>query len=201
MIVSPAEFHLSFRVSDLEESTAFYTNFLGVEPKDRTPRFSTFIVPHLRLNLVLLTTPDGMRLARLVAQDFSANIRPGGFTVLRVNNSYHCLKFPSVCDCPLASSLHDHYIIRMQQFPGSPKSLEVRTEYFRNICRKDGFSFSQIPVPHRHAGRNHAFFQAFLTDAKFVLCMFLLGNVRPFDKNTRDGAIRLDDGLIDEVDE
>jgi len=54
MIVSPAEFHLSFRVSDLEESTAFYTHFLGVEPKDRTPRFSTFIVPHLRLNLVLL---------------------------------------------------------------------------------------------------------------------------------------------------
>ncbi|MDO8437979.1 MAG: VOC family protein [Nitrosomonadaceae bacterium] len=54
MIVSSAEFHLSFRVSDLEESTAFYINFLGVEPKDRTPRFSTFIVPHLRLNLVLL---------------------------------------------------------------------------------------------------------------------------------------------------
>lgn len=54
MIVLPAEFHLSFRVSDLEESTAFYTNFLGVKPKDRTPRFSTFIVPHLRLNLVLL---------------------------------------------------------------------------------------------------------------------------------------------------
>ena len=54
IIVSPAEFHLSFRVSDLEESTAFYINFLGVEPKDRAPRFSTFIVPHLRLNLVLL---------------------------------------------------------------------------------------------------------------------------------------------------
>jgi len=54
MIVSPAEFHLSFRVSNLEESTAFYTYFLDVEPKDRTPRFSTFIVPHLRLNLVLL---------------------------------------------------------------------------------------------------------------------------------------------------
>lgn len=54
MIVSPSEFHLSFRVSDLEESTAFYIAFLGVEPKDRMPRFSTFVVPHLRLNLVLL---------------------------------------------------------------------------------------------------------------------------------------------------
>jgi catechol-2,3-dioxygenase len=54
MIVSPTEFHLSFRVSNLEESTVFYTRFLGAEPKDRTPRFSTFVVPDLRLNLVLL---------------------------------------------------------------------------------------------------------------------------------------------------
>ena len=54
MTVSPTEFHLSFRVSDLAESTTFYANFLGVEPKDRTARFSTFLVPHLHLNLVLL---------------------------------------------------------------------------------------------------------------------------------------------------
>lgn len=54
MIVSPTQFHLSFRVLDLEESTVFYTRFLGVEPKDRTPRFSTFVVPALHLNLVLL---------------------------------------------------------------------------------------------------------------------------------------------------
>lgn len=59
MIVSPTEFHLSFRVSDLEKSTAFYTNFLDVDPKDRTSRFSTFIVPHLRLNLVLLINDSG----------------------------------------------------------------------------------------------------------------------------------------------
>lgn len=54
MIASPTEFHLSFRVSNLDESTAFYTRFLGVGPKDRTPRFSTFVLPDLRLNLVLL---------------------------------------------------------------------------------------------------------------------------------------------------
>ena len=59
MIVSPSEFHLSFRVSDLEASTAFYSAFLAVEPKDRTPRFSTFVVPHLRLNLVLLVNDSG----------------------------------------------------------------------------------------------------------------------------------------------
>lgn len=54
MIPSPAEFHLSIRVADLEASTAFYAAFLGVAPKDRTARFSTFIAPELRLNLVLL---------------------------------------------------------------------------------------------------------------------------------------------------
>lgn len=54
MIVSPTEFHLSFRVADLAESTAFYASFLGVEAKDKTARFSTFLVPHLHLNLVLL---------------------------------------------------------------------------------------------------------------------------------------------------
>ena len=51
VIVSPTEFHLSFRVADLQASTAFHTAFLGVEPKDRTARFSTFVVPHLALNL------------------------------------------------------------------------------------------------------------------------------------------------------
>ena len=59
MIASPTEFHLSFRVSDLELSTTFYSQFLGVEPKDRTPRYSTFVVPDLRLNLVLLVNDSG----------------------------------------------------------------------------------------------------------------------------------------------
>ena len=62
MIVSPTEFHLSIRVADLSESTAFYTAFLGVEPKDRTPRFSTFVAAHLNLNLVLLVNDSGKAL-------------------------------------------------------------------------------------------------------------------------------------------
>lgn len=59
MIVSPTEFHLSFRVADLAASTAFYAAFLNVEPKDHTARFSTFIVPALGLNLVLLVNDSG----------------------------------------------------------------------------------------------------------------------------------------------
>ncbi len=59
MIASAMEFHLSFRVADLDESTAFYARFLDAEPKDKTPRFSTFIVPALKLNLVLLINDSG----------------------------------------------------------------------------------------------------------------------------------------------
>lgn len=56
---SAHEFHLSLRVADLEHSTSFYTAFFGVEPKDHTARFSTFIVPHLHLNLVILVNDRG----------------------------------------------------------------------------------------------------------------------------------------------
>jgi catechol 2,3-dioxygenase-like lactoylglutathione lyase family enzyme len=59
MIISPHEFHLSIRVADLAVSTVFYTEFLGVEPKDKTPRFSTFVVLELHLNLVLLVNDSG----------------------------------------------------------------------------------------------------------------------------------------------
>lgn len=53
------EFHMSLRVADLARSTAFYTAFFGLPPKDRTARYSTFIVPHLHLNLVLLVNDRG----------------------------------------------------------------------------------------------------------------------------------------------
>ncbi|MEW6612824.1 MAG: VOC family protein [Pseudomonadota bacterium] len=59
LVPAAAEFHLSLRVVDLASSTAFYTAFLGVEPKDRTARYSTFIAPALRLNLVLLVNDRG----------------------------------------------------------------------------------------------------------------------------------------------
>lgn len=48
------EFHLSLRVADLAASTAFYTAFFNLPPKDATARYSTFVVPQLHLNLVLL---------------------------------------------------------------------------------------------------------------------------------------------------
>ncbi len=59
MIPDAQEFHLSFRVSNLAESTRFYEHFLGVAPKQSTARFSTFIVPHLCLNLVILVNDRG----------------------------------------------------------------------------------------------------------------------------------------------
>lgn len=53
------EFHLSLRVAVLAKSTAFYAAILGVDPKDATARYSTFIIPHLNLNLVLLINDRG----------------------------------------------------------------------------------------------------------------------------------------------
>ena len=57
-----AEFHLSLRVADLAESTIFYAALLGAQPQDTTARYSTFIVPHLHLNLVLLVNDSGQPL-------------------------------------------------------------------------------------------------------------------------------------------
>ena len=54
-----AEFHVSLRVTDLAVSTQFYTALLGAQPQDRTVRYSTFVVPHLKLNLVLLVNDKG----------------------------------------------------------------------------------------------------------------------------------------------
>lgn len=56
------EFHMSLRVADLAASTAFYTSLLGTAPKDSTSRYSTFTVPHLRLNLVLLVNDNAQPL-------------------------------------------------------------------------------------------------------------------------------------------
>lgn len=53
------EFHISIRVADLARSTEFYTHLFGVEPKDRKERFSTFLVPHLHLNFVILVNDWG----------------------------------------------------------------------------------------------------------------------------------------------
>ncbi len=62
MIPSIREFHLSLRVADLDTSTRFYEAFFGVCAKDRTARYSTFIVPDLALNFVLLVNDKGAAL-------------------------------------------------------------------------------------------------------------------------------------------
>jgi catechol 2,3-dioxygenase-like lactoylglutathione lyase family enzyme len=59
LIPTAREFHLSLRVADLDVSTAFYAAFFGAPPKERTARYTTFIVPHLALNFVLLVNDKG----------------------------------------------------------------------------------------------------------------------------------------------
>ncbi|MDD2878079.1 MAG: VOC family protein [Acidiphilium sp.] len=59
MIAGPREFHISIRVADLGASTAFYEALFGVLPKEMTSRYTTFIVPHLALNFVLLVNDKG----------------------------------------------------------------------------------------------------------------------------------------------
>jgi catechol 2,3-dioxygenase-like lactoylglutathione lyase family enzyme len=62
MIPSIEEFHISLRVADLAASSTFYAAFFGVPPKDSTSRYTTFVVPSLRLNFVLLVNDKGAAL-------------------------------------------------------------------------------------------------------------------------------------------
>ena len=59
LVPAAREFHLSLRVADLDASTQFYTAFFGNPPKERTARYTTFIVPDLALNFVLLVNDKG----------------------------------------------------------------------------------------------------------------------------------------------
>ncbi len=57
----PLEFHASIRVPDLAQSTRFYAWLLGVEPKEWTHRYATFVSERLKTNFVLLVS-DGKEL-------------------------------------------------------------------------------------------------------------------------------------------
>ncbi len=59
LVPAAREFHLSLRVADLDASTQFYAAFFGNPPKERTARYTTFIVPDLALNFVLLVNDKG----------------------------------------------------------------------------------------------------------------------------------------------
>ena len=52
----PNEFHASVRVKNLARSTGFYAWLLGVEPKEWTHRYSTFVRPELHTNFVLVVS-------------------------------------------------------------------------------------------------------------------------------------------------
>lgn len=59
--LAPAEFHASVRVPDLAAAARFYSWLLGVEPKEWTHRYATFVSPALGLNFVVLVA-DGLTL-------------------------------------------------------------------------------------------------------------------------------------------
>ena len=59
--LAPIEFHASVRVPDLAASARFYAWLLGVEPKEWTHRYVTFVSDTLHTNFVLLVS-DGMEL-------------------------------------------------------------------------------------------------------------------------------------------
>jgi protein-tyrosine-phosphatase/catechol 2,3-dioxygenase-like lactoylglutathione lyase family enzyme len=55
------EFHASVRVTSLPASARFYAWLLGVQPKEWTHRYATFVRPDLHINFVLLVS-DGKEL-------------------------------------------------------------------------------------------------------------------------------------------
>lgn len=59
--LAPVEFHASVRVPDIAEAARFYSWLLGVEPKDWTHRYVTFVSEPLKTTFVVLVD-DGMTL-------------------------------------------------------------------------------------------------------------------------------------------
>lgn len=59
--LAPIEFHASIRTPDLAAAARFYTWLLGVEPKEWTHRYVTFVSERLRTNFVVLVD-DGKEL-------------------------------------------------------------------------------------------------------------------------------------------
>lgn len=59
--LAPTEFHASIRVPDIAAGARFYAWLLGVEPKEWTHRYVTFVSEALRTNFVLLVD-DGKEL-------------------------------------------------------------------------------------------------------------------------------------------
>jgi len=59
--LTPIEFHASVRVPDIAAAARFYSWLLGVEPKEWTHRYVTFVSPSLHTNFVVVVD-DGLEL-------------------------------------------------------------------------------------------------------------------------------------------
>ncbi|MCB9616764.1 MAG: VOC family protein [Sandaracinus sp.] len=62
-LLAPTEHHVSLRSRDVPRSVRFYAWLLGVEPKEWTHRYATFVSAPLALNFVILVD-DGIAIAQ-----------------------------------------------------------------------------------------------------------------------------------------
>lgn len=92
--VPPAEFHASVRVLDLPRSVRFYAWLLGVEPKEWTHRYATFVHPDLRTNFVLVVS-DGKELHHDTLYHLGVDVRERA-AVIRAEALARAAGFPVV---------------------------------------------------------------------------------------------------------
>ncbi len=92
--VPPAEFHASVRVRDLPRSVRFYAWLLGVEPKEWTHRYATFVHPDLRTNFVLVVS-DGKELHHDTLYHLGVDVRERA-AVIRAEALARAAGFPVV---------------------------------------------------------------------------------------------------------
>lgn len=91
------EFHGSIRVHDLAKSSCFYSWLFGVEPKEWTHRYVTFVRPDTKFNFVLLVS-DGKELHRdtlyHLGMGVSSKDKVVEFYHSAVENGFHVEKPP-----------------------------------------------------------------------------------------------------------
>ena len=91
------EFHASIRVHDLAKSSCFYSWLFGIEPKEWTHRYVTFVRPDTKFNFVLLVS-DGKELHHdtlyHLGMGVSSKDKVVEFYHSAVENGFHVEKTP-----------------------------------------------------------------------------------------------------------
>tara|TARA_B100001971_G_scaffold84647_1_gene78103 strand:+ start:214218 stop:214940 length:723 start_codon:yes stop_codon:yes gene_type:complete len=91
------EVHASIRVKDLAKSSQFYTWLYGVEPKEWTHRYVTFVRSDIKLNFVLLVS-DGKELHQDTLYHLGMGVKSKSdvlsFYYSALENGFHIEKIP-----------------------------------------------------------------------------------------------------------